>query len=157
MSVKRALEFVHFDCATPGQTDPQRLCATYQPSGFVNATVTRDQSKKGRSGVARVTFPRSGRSVEDLPRLKDYALELLQICVCRFGFFQGGDVAVGVFPNCQEVLIGGAGFGRVPLHGVGRASPRQANAPQGKFITTPRWSMNFWNSAVARLPSWSSR
>ena len=36
---------------------------------------------------------------------------LFQLCVFRFGFLQNGDVGVGVFPDCEEILIGGVGFG----------------------------------------------
>ena len=39
------------------------------------------------------------------------APHLLQLCVLRLGFLQDGDVGVGVFPDGEEVLIGGAGFG----------------------------------------------
>jgi hypothetical protein len=39
-----------------------------------------------------------------------FALLLLQFCVLRLGFFQDGDVGVGVLPEGEEVLIGSAGF-----------------------------------------------
>jgi hypothetical protein len=44
---------------------------------------------------------------------------LLQLRVLGFGFLQDGDVGVGVLPEGEEVLIGGAGFGGVALHNVG--------------------------------------
>jgi hypothetical protein len=31
---------------------------------------------------------------------------LLQLRVLRFGLFQDGDVGVGVFPECDEILVG---------------------------------------------------
>jgi hypothetical protein len=37
----------------------------------------------------------------------------LQLRVLRLGFFQDGDVWVCVFPEAEEILIGGAGFGGV--------------------------------------------
>jgi len=37
-------------------------------------------------------------------------VELLQPCVFSFGFFQDGDVGVGVFPEVEEVLVSGAGL-----------------------------------------------
>jgi len=43
---------------------------------------------------------------------------LLQLRVLRFGFFQDGDVGVGVFPEGEETLIGGTGFGGVASHGI---------------------------------------
>jgi len=36
---------------------------------------------------------------------------LFQLCVLRLGFLQDGDVGVGVFPEREEILIGGVGFG----------------------------------------------
>ena len=33
--------------------------------------------------------------------------QLLQLRVVRLGFFQDGDVRVGVFPEGQEVVVGG--------------------------------------------------
>ena len=36
---------------------------------------------------------------------------LFQLCVFRLGFLEDGDVGVGIFPECEEILIGGAGFG----------------------------------------------
>lgn len=39
--------------------------------------------------------------------------ELMQPGVLGFGLLQDGYVGVGVFPKCEEVLIGGAGFGSV--------------------------------------------
>ena len=36
---------------------------------------------------------------------------VLQLCVLRLGFLQDGDVGVGVFPEREEILIGGASFG----------------------------------------------
>jgi hypothetical protein len=42
----------------------------------------------------------------------------LQLRVLRLGFLQDGDVGVGVFPEGEEVLIGGAGLGGVTLQVV---------------------------------------
>src|SRR5271167_3056187 len=43
----------------------------------------------------------------------------LQLRVLGFGFFQDGDVGVGVFPEGEEVLICGAGFDGIARHCVG--------------------------------------
>ena len=40
---------------------------------------------------------------------------LLQPRVFRLGLLQDGDVGVGVFPEREEILIGGFGFGSVAL------------------------------------------
>jgi hypothetical protein len=45
--------------------------------------------------------------------------ELLQPRVLRLGFFQDGNVGVGVFPEREEILIRRLGFGGVALHGIG--------------------------------------
>ena len=37
---------------------------------------------------------------------------LFQVCVVRLGFLQHGNIGVGVFPEREEFLIGGAGFGQ---------------------------------------------
>jgi hypothetical protein len=46
---------------------------------------------------------------------------LLQFRVLGFGLFQDGDVGVGVFPEREEILIGGTGFSEVALHCKGAA------------------------------------
>ena len=42
---------------------------------------------------------------------------LLQLRVLGLGFLQDGDVRVGVFPQCEEILIGRLGLGGVALQG----------------------------------------
>ena len=44
---------------------------------------------------------------------------LLQLRVFRLGLFQDGDVGIGVFPEDEEVLIGGLSFGGVAGKGTG--------------------------------------
>jgi hypothetical protein len=41
------------------------------------------------------------------------AIDLLQLRVLRLGLLEDGDVGVGVLPEGEEVVIGGAGPGRV--------------------------------------------
>jgi hypothetical protein len=43
-------------------------------------------------------------------------LQLRILCLC---LFEDGDVGIGVFPEREEILIGGTGFDRVALHGIG--------------------------------------
>src|SRR5437588_12145817 len=43
---------------------------------------------------------------------------LLQLRVLRLGFFQDGDVGVGVFPKGEEVLVGRFCLRSVASHGV---------------------------------------
>jgi hypothetical protein len=68
--------------------------------------------------------------------------ELLQLRVLRLGFLQEGDVGVGVFPEGEEVFVGGerpdAGdIGIRPLRGS------RASAPVQQFQTMPLWSRIF--------------
>jgi hypothetical protein len=49
-------------------------------------------------------------------RLKFSHLFKLRVLGFRGG--EDGDVGVAVLPQGQEILVGGAGFGRVALHGV---------------------------------------
>src|SRR3974377_1281948 len=44
---------------------------------------------------------------------------LPQFCIFGFGFLQDGDVGVGVFPEDEEILIGGLCLGSVALHRLG--------------------------------------
>jgi hypothetical protein len=52
-------------------------------------------------------------------KVKSWQSQFLpQLRVLRLGLFQDGDVRVGVFPEGEEVLIGGAGLGGVTLQVV---------------------------------------
>jgi len=57
---------------------------------------------------------------------------LFQLCVFRLGFLQDGDVGVGVFPEREEILIRGAGFGGVSLHGVSTRQSQPGQRTPGK-------------------------
>jgi hypothetical protein len=46
-------------------------------------------------------------------------MELLQLRVLRFGLLQDGDVGIGVFSKCEEVLVGGPSLRTIALEGVG--------------------------------------
>ena len=45
-------------------------------------------------------------------------LRLLQLRILRLGLLQDGDVAIGVLPQREEIIVGGAGFNGVALHGI---------------------------------------
>jgi hypothetical protein len=49
----------------------------------------------------------------------------LQLRVLRLRSDEDGDVRVGVFPECEEILICPLGFGGVALHRVGRIVPAE--------------------------------
>src|SRR5215469_2361127 len=75
---------------------------------------------------------------------RNSAMRLLQFRVLGLGLLQDGDVGVGVFPQCEEILIGGEGasVGGVGicalrsfcLHGVGT---RQAQMCQCSRSAVP--------------------
>ena len=46
----------------------------------------------------------------------------------RPSLLEDGDVWVGVFPECEEILIGRPGFSSVSLHGVGAAKAKMREA-----------------------------
>jgi hypothetical protein len=44
---------------------------------------------------------------------------LLQLRVFGFGLLENGNVRVGVFPQCEEILVGRAGLGCVARECIG--------------------------------------
>jgi len=70
-------------------------------------------------------------------------LSEMQLGVLRVGLFQDGDVGVGVFQECEEVVVSSAALSLSPCSTLARARPRWASAPMGPFNTTPRWSIIF--------------
>ena len=59
---------------------------------------------------------------EDQPSLKGSARNWsLQLRVLCLGFFQDGNIGVGIFPESEEVLVGHARFGGVAFESVGSA------------------------------------
>jgi len=74
--------------------------------------------EKWESQKPRVNLRQRIHAAQELLETRVGGQGLLQLCVFRFGFLQDRDVRVGVFPEREEILIGGAGFGGVPLQGV---------------------------------------
>jgi hypothetical protein len=58
----------------------------------------------------------------------------LQLGVLRLGLLQDGDVGVGVFPEGEEVLVGGAGLGSVAAHRVGSTELKVCECTQRKVL-----------------------
>src|SRR5208282_433332 len=76
----------------------------------------------------------------NLSRPQSFALRnpraaLLQLRVFRLGRPQNGDVGVGVFPEREEILIGGAGFGEGGTLWHGRLA-RGAHGRDGRATYT---------------------
>ena len=63
--------------------------------------------------------------------------QLLQLRVVRLGFFQDGDVGVGVFPEGEEILIRGAGFGGVAGHCIGTTELQMAQSAEREVEHDP--------------------
>src|ERR1700730_3841103 len=59
---------------------------------------------------------------------------LLQLRVIRLGFLQDGNVGISVFPNREEVLVGGAGFGDVAGNGVGASETEMGQSAQREIF-----------------------
>ena len=60
-------------------------------------------------------------------------VQLLQLRVLRFGFFEDGNVGVGVFPEGEEVLVAGARFRGVAQQGIGSSQLEMGQRAQGKI------------------------
>jgi hypothetical protein len=52
---------------------------------------------------------------------KCQASELLQLGVFPFRFFENRNIGIGIFPQGEEILIGGPRLEPVSRHGIGRA------------------------------------
>jgi hypothetical protein len=63
----------------------------------------------GASLCASVAMHSYPRSTKQLPQLR----------ILRLSLLQDGDVRVGVFPEGEEILIGGFCLGSAAFHGVG--------------------------------------
>ena len=63
--------------------------------------------------------------------------QLLQLRVVRLGFFQDGDVGVGVFPEGEEILIRGAGFGGVAGHYIRTTELKMGQSAQREVEHDP--------------------
>src|ERR1700704_3437534 len=71
------------------------------------------------SGKQYVTLGDQYPPGEVTARISARRAQLLQLRVLRFGLLQDRNVRISVFPEGEEILIRGAGFGGVPGDGVG--------------------------------------
>jgi hypothetical protein len=69
--------------------------------------------------------------------------KLLQLRVLRLGLLEDGDVRVGVFPEREEILIGGFCLGGVTLHGVRSAKLEMRQSADGLILDDTRMVKNF--------------
>jgi len=59
----------------------------------------------------RATLRREIDAAQEALEARAGAWGLFQLCVLCLGLLEDGDVRVGVFPDGEEILIGGAGLG----------------------------------------------
>src|SRR5215472_15909319 len=59
---------------------------------------------------------------------------LLQLCVLGFGFFQDGDVRVGVFPYSEEILIRSFRPCRITSHRVSAPNLQMSQSTQWEVL-----------------------
>jgi hypothetical protein len=59
--------------------------------------------------------------------------QLLQFRVLGLGLLQNGYVGVGVFPECEEILVRGASFCGVALQGVGASKTKMGQCTRLAF------------------------
>jgi hypothetical protein len=57
--------------------------------------------------------------------------DLLQLRVLGFGYFQYGNVLVGVFPKVEKILVGGASLGDFALHCEGSSDLKMRECANG--------------------------
>src|SRR5215469_7120267 len=81
------------------------------------------------------THVRTASANKSTKRQAEKFKTLLQLRVLGFGLLQDGNIRVGVFPQRQKILIRGAGFGGVALHGVGAG---EAEMGQRACCTIPQ-------------------
>src|SRR5690349_18938084 len=69
--------------------------------------------------------------------------ELLQLRAFRLGLLQDRNVWVGVFPECQKILVGSAALSTVALHRVSAAKLEMGQRPDGFVEDNPAMVEDF--------------
>ena len=86
--------------------------------------------------------PITGGTAADMEGRLPYA-RLLQLRVLRLGLLQDGNVGVGVFPEREEILICGSGFGGVALQHVGAGEAEMRECADGFVQHNPAMVEDF--------------
>jgi hypothetical protein len=60
---------------------------------------------------------------------RELSKESLQLGVLRFGFLQDGDVGVGILPQREEIIVGGASLRAIARQGVGACDAKMRERP----------------------------
>jgi len=66
-----------------------------------------------------------------------------QFRVLGFGGFVDGDVGVGLFPEREEIFVGGFGFGAFACHHVGSAQLQVRQCADGFVLHNPAMVEDF--------------
>ena len=81
---------------------------------------------------------------------------LLQSRVLCFGLLQDGDVGVGVFPECEEILKRGASFAGVALHSIGAGQAQMCEESAGKRRRRSITPGNRWLKQALVQAAWAA-
>ena len=90
---------------------PANSATAHLRTGIASEVHTR---KRGTQ-EPRATLGRDIHVAQEALEARAGAPGLFQLCVFRLGFLQHGNLGVGVFPEGEKILIGGAGFGEGDL------------------------------------------
>ena len=76
---------------------------------------------------------------------------LFQLGELGLGLVDAGEVGVGVFPEREEVVIGGLRFDHIALQGVGAGEAEMGQLPLRRQWPDAAMVQTAWNSAAASL------
>ena len=69
--------------------------------------------------------------------------QLLQFRVLGLGLLQDWDVGIGIFPKREEILIRGAGFGGIAVHGISSADLKMRECADARVEHKPTMVEDF--------------
>ena len=109
------------------------MCASrLRNCAFAERNRIGDAHKKRGSHRPRGALRWAVLATQAVMKARARAQGLFQLSGLCLRFLQDGDVGVGAFPEGEEILIGGAGFRRVPLPGVSTCQAQPGQRTPGK-------------------------
>src|ERR1700730_898607 len=114
---------------------------------------SRSAKHNGRDGPPLSVIPVPNNKETSAPAEPDS----LQLRILRFGFLQDGDVGVGVFPEGEEVLIGGFSFGGMAGDSLGRSEAEMSQRTERPGRSASRKAYSSWtmpSGSLAKGPVW---
>src|SRR5271170_4025278 len=109
----------------PYGVDPPGIVAAQEGMRVVTEKVT----SQAFGITSRLPIARNGR--ERQSSFTSGEFRLLQLCVLHLGFFQNGDVGVGVFPEGKKIFVGYAGLILVGCQYVGASKLQMCQRADG--------------------------